>query len=160
MFPFFGVFSSIGSISTIRRKYQESEGIHAVHSEDVTSKSSGMTVAMTNEFEAKYLMKLEAGVFQSLCQHLSERSDIVQNIDLMAVSGFCRNCLAKWLVVEARKLALTIRGVCQGSFTTEEAQLVNDLDRFGYDEAAEEVYGCTYAKWKVAHAKKASDDQM
>ena len=143
-----------------RQKYQESESIHAIHSEDVTSKSSGMTVAMTNEFESKYLMKLEAGAFQSLCQHLSERSDIVQNIDLMTVTGFCRNCLAKWLVVEARKLAATIRGVCQGSYTSEEAQLVNALDRFGYDEAAEEVYGCEYAHWKKKHAKKASEDQM
>ena len=39
--------------------------------------------------------KLEAGAFRSLCSHLRERSDAVQNIDLMTVSGFCRNCLAK-----------------------------------------------------------------
>jgi len=39
--------------------------------------------------------KLEAGAFKSLCSHLKERSDAVQNIDLMTVSGFCRNCLAK-----------------------------------------------------------------
>lgn len=39
--------------------------------------------------------KLEAGAFRSLCSHLKERSDAVQNIDLMTVSGFCRNCLAK-----------------------------------------------------------------
>lgn len=39
--------------------------------------------------------KLEAGAFRSLCLHLKERSDAVQNIDLMTVSGFCRNCLAK-----------------------------------------------------------------
>lgn len=39
--------------------------------------------------------KLEAGAFRSLCSHLQERSDAVQNIDLMSVSGFCRNCLAK-----------------------------------------------------------------
>ena len=39
--------------------------------------------------------KLEAGAFQSLCSHLRERSDEVQNIDLMTVSGFCRNCMAK-----------------------------------------------------------------
>ena len=39
--------------------------------------------------------KLEAGAFQSLCNHLKERSNEVQNIDLMTVSGFCRNCLAK-----------------------------------------------------------------
>jgi hypothetical protein len=39
--------------------------------------------------------RLESGAFQSLCSHLRERSDQVQNIDLMTVSGFCRNCLAK-----------------------------------------------------------------
>lgn len=43
--------------------------------------------------------KLEAGAFRSLCSHLKERSDAVQNIDLMAVSGFCRNCLAKVSIV-------------------------------------------------------------
>ena len=41
------------------------------------------------------LTKLEAGAFRTLCQHLQERSDEVQNIDLMTLSGFCRNCLAK-----------------------------------------------------------------
>jgi hypothetical protein len=41
------------------------------------------------------LEKLQAGAFRSLCQHLQERSDEVQNIDLMTLGGFCRNCLAK-----------------------------------------------------------------
>ena len=39
--------------------------------------------------------KLQAGAFRSLCQHLRDRSDAVQNMDLMTLSGFCRNCLAK-----------------------------------------------------------------
>ena len=39
--------------------------------------------------------KLQAGAFRQLCQHLQERSDQVQNIELMTLSGFCRNCLAK-----------------------------------------------------------------
>ena len=39
--------------------------------------------------------RLQAGAFRSLCTHLRDRSDQVQNIDLMTVSGFCRNCLAK-----------------------------------------------------------------
>jgi len=39
--------------------------------------------------------KLQAGAFQNLCQHLRDRSDAVPNMDLMTVSGFCRNCLAK-----------------------------------------------------------------
>jgi hypothetical protein len=41
------------------------------------------------------IKKLESGAFQSLCTHLRERSDQVPNLDLMTVSGFCRNCLAK-----------------------------------------------------------------
>jgi len=65
-----------------------------VHKEDKSLKT-GMTVAMTTEYESKFKMKIEAGAFKSLLQHLSERSDAVQNIDLMSVSGFCRNCLAK-----------------------------------------------------------------
>jgi len=141
------------------QQYQESEAIHAVHKNDRQLKT-GMTVAMTTEFEAKFKMRLEAGAFRSLLQHLSERSDAVQNIDLMTISGFCRNCLSKWLVVEARKLASTIRGVCQDSFTEEEEQLVRDLDAFGYEEGAEYVYGCDYNDWKKAHAKKASSKQI
>jgi len=138
--------------------YQESEPIHAVHKEDKSKR--GMTVAMTTEFEAKFKMRIEAGAFRSLLLHLSERSDVVQNINLMSVGGFCRNCLAKWLVVEARKLSSTIKGVCQGTFTDEERQLVTDVDAFGYDEAARYVYGCEYEEWKKAHAKKANSEQM
>jgi hypothetical protein len=41
------------------------------------------------------LQRLEAGAFRQLCKHLQERSDLVSNIDLMTLSGFCRNCLAK-----------------------------------------------------------------
>ena len=51
---------------------------------------------------------LEAGAFRALCKHLDERSDHVQNMDLMIVSGFGRNCLAKWLVKEARNLSAEI----------------------------------------------------
>lgn len=46
-------------------------------------------------FDDDIRMHLEAGVFRSICKHLSERSAEVQNIDLMIVGGFCRNCLAK-----------------------------------------------------------------
>jgi Protein of unknown function (DUF1244) len=46
-------------------------------------------------FPPSVTQQLEAGAFQMLCTHLKERSDEVQNIDLMTVSGFCRNCLAK-----------------------------------------------------------------
>ena len=93
--------------------------------------------------------KLEAGAFRSLCEHLKERSDEVQNLDLMTVSGFCRNCLAKWMVIEARKLSKDQTG-----------QNLEALDALGYDEAAQYVYGCDYGAWKQRHAKKATDEQM
>jgi molybdopterin adenylyltransferase len=64
------------------------------------------------------------------------------------------------LVLEARKLSSTIKGVCQGTFTGEEKQLVIDVDAFGYDEAAKYVYGCEYDEWKRAHQKKATNEQM
>ena len=96
--------------------------------------------------------QLEAGAFESLIQHLQERSDEVQNMDLMTISGFCRNCLAKWLVVEARKMAYNLQD--------QDPVIVNALNGLGYDEAAEEVYGCGYKEWKKRYAKKASDEQM
>ena len=111
---------------------------------------------------------LEAGAFRSLCAHLQERSDEVQNIDLMTLSGFCRNCLAKWVVLEARKLADELKkqgqsGAGDGKLilTKEKRQsVIQVLDALGYDEAAEEIYGCAYPEWKKRHAKKATEEQM
>jgi gephyrin len=62
--------------------------------------------------------------------------------------------------VEARKLSTIIKGVCEGTFTDEEQQLVTDLDAFGYDEAAKYVYRMDYDKWKEAHQKKATEKQL
>jgi len=106
--------------------------------------------------------KLEAGAFRRLCNHLRDRSDAVQNIDLMTVSGFCRNCLSKWLVMEARSLSNEIKSGDDNDISSQEEKewIMQSLDALGYDEAAEEVYGCMYADWKKAHAKKASEEQM
>jgi len=101
--------------------------------------------------------QLQAGAFQLLIDHLQQRSDEVQNIDLMTISGFCRNCLAKWLVLEARKVAKEMKGT---NATNEQNNIINALDAMGYDDAAYEVYGCEYPKWKKRHAKKASVEQM
>jgi Protein of unknown function (DUF1244) len=49
----------------------------------------------SNKLDPCIVEKLEAGAFRELCRHLQERSDSVQNMDLMTLSGFCRNCLAK-----------------------------------------------------------------
>jgi len=72
--------------------------------------------------------ELEAAAFRRLLAHLGERSD-VQNIDIMELAGFCRNCLAKWYRAAAEE-----RG--------------EELD---YDQAREIVYGMPYAEWKAKY---------
>ena len=79
---------------------------------------------------------LEAAAFRTLAAHLRERTD-VQNIDLMNLAGFCRNCLSKWYRAAAEE-----RGV--------------DMD---YDEARELVYGMPYAEWKARHQTEATPEQ-
>jgi len=81
-------------------------------------------------------LELEAAAFRGLVKHLQKRKD-VQNIDLMNLSGFCRNCLSKWYMAAARE-----RGV-----------------EMNYDDAREVVYGMTYGEWKTNHQTPASDEQ-
>lgn len=70
--------------------------------------------------------ELEAAAFRRLVAHLQERTD-VQNIDLMNLAGFCRNCLSKWYLAAAESKGL-------------------DMD---YDKAREIVYGMPYDEWKA-----------
>ena len=70
-------------------------------------------------------LELEAAAFRRLTSHLQERTD-VQNIDLMDLAGFCRNCLAKWYLAAAEDKGLEI----------------------DYDQAREHVYGIPYDEWK------------
>jgi hypothetical protein len=79
----------------------------------------------------------EAAAFRSLVAHLQERSD-VQNIDLMTLAGFCRNCLSKWYSAAAK-------------------QLEADFD---YAAAQEYVYGMSIENWKRDFQTSASDEQM
>ena len=74
--------------------------------------------------------EIEAAVFRRLVSHLDSRKD-VQNLDLMNLSGFCRNCLAKWYSAEA-----TERG-----------------EEITVDSAKEIVYGMTYGEWKDRYQK-------
>ena len=74
--------------------------------------------------------EIEAAVFRKLVSHLDSRKD-VQNIDLMNLSGFCRNCLAKWYSAEAEE-----RG-----------------EEISVDSAKEIVYGMTYGEWKEIYQK-------
>ena len=82
-------------------------------------------------------LELEAAAFRRLVQHFQERTD-VQNIDLMNLAGFCRNCLAKWY-----KAAADERGVA-----------------LELEAAREAVYGMPYAEWKSRYQREASAEQL
>lgn len=112
---------------------------------------------MSEDYFAQHLTpavisQLETAAFRSLRDHLQERSDEVQNMTLMAVSGFCRNCLAKWLVLEARRLV--------DSREIVDPTMVATLNGLGYDEAAHYVYGMTVSTWKTRHQTKATAEMM
>ncbi len=81
--------------------------------------------------------ELEAAVFRRLVEHLRGRTD-VQNIDLMNLAGFCRNCLGNWM-----KDAADAEGV-----------------KLSKDESREAVYGMPYEEWKSKHQKDASPAQQ
>ena len=82
-------------------------------------------------------IELEAATFRRLLQHLNKRKD-VQNIDLMTLSGFCRNCLSKWMMAEASE-----RGIAMH-----------------YDQAREWVYGMPYSEWKSKYQQPATQEQL
>jgi len=79
----------------------------------------------------------EAAAFRRLLAHLNARTD-VQNIELMTLAGFCRNCLADWY-----REAAAERGVA--------------LDK---DAARERVYGMPFAQWKTLHQREATAEQL
>lgn len=81
--------------------------------------------------------RLDAAVLRRLLAHLNARND-VQNIELMNLAGFCRNCLSKWYAAAAKELG----------------EPVSD------DAARERVYGMPYAEWKRLHQKDASPAQQ
>ena len=81
--------------------------------------------------------QLEAAAFRRLVAHLRERTD-VQNIDLMNLAGFCRNCLSNWY---------------------QEAAAERGLD-LGKDAARQIVYGMPYKEWQAMHQKEATAEQQ
>ena len=81
--------------------------------------------------------EIEAAVFRRLLKHLDDNKD-VQNIDLMNLANFCRNCLSKWYVTEAEKEQLAI----------------------DYEQAREIVYGMPFSDWKVKFQKPATEEQL
>ena len=80
--------------------------------------------------------KIESGVFKKLIKHLQNRTD-VQNIDLMNLSGFCRNCLSRWYLESADENGL-------------------EIDK---DKAREIVYGMPHSVWKGKYQTDANEDQ-
>ena len=88
------------------------------------------------ELDEQTRIELEAQAFRTLVAHLRERTD-VQNIDLMNLSGFCRNCLSKWYRAAAEERGLEM----------------------SYDDAREIVYGMPYDVWKTTHQTEATPEQ-
>jgi hypothetical protein len=90
-----------------------------------------------SQFDEPTRTELEAAAFRRLVEHLRERSD-VQNIDLMNLAGFCRNCLSNWYreAAGARGLAVT------------------------KDESRELIYGMPYAEWQARHQTDAGADKL
>jgi hypothetical protein len=91
--------------------------------------------AMT--IDDKTRTELEAAVFRRLVQHLQSRTD-VQNIDLMNLAGFCRNCLSNWMKEEAEAKGVAI----------------------SKDESREAVYGMPYETWKAKFQGTAHPEQL
>ncbi|MDX1739401.1 MAG: DUF1244 domain-containing protein [Alphaproteobacteria bacterium] len=81
--------------------------------------------------------ELEAAAFRRMVAHFQERTD-VQNIDVMNLAGFCRNCLSKWYVAAAEE---------KGENVT-------------LDEAREMVYGMPYSEWKAKYQTEATPEQL
>jgi hypothetical protein len=88
------------------------------------------------ELDEQTQIELEAAAFRTLVEHLRHRTD-VQNIDLMNLSGFCRNCLSKWYRAAAEDRGLEL----------------------SYEEAREIIYGMPYDAWKARHQTEATAKQ-
>ncbi len=89
-----------------------------------------MTTDTKSQLTPEQTTELEAAAFRSLVEHLRERKD-VQNIDLMNLAGFCRNCLSRWYAEAAQARGLEL----------------------GTDQAREIVYGMPYSEWKAKHQR-------
>jgi hypothetical protein len=104
----------------------------------MTFKSGSMAELRIEVNMSDHTTELEAAAFRRLLKHLNSSRTDVQNIDLMILAGFCRNCLADWYreAAEARGIAMT------------------------RDEAREHVYGEPFAQWKSRHQKEATPEQL
>jgi len=87
--------------------------------------------------DKKTRTEVEAAAYRGLVEHLQKRTD-VQNIDLMNLAGFCRNCLSKWYLAAAQERGMDISD----------------------EDAREAVYGMPYGEWKDKFQEKATDEQL
>ncbi len=85
----------------------------------------------------KHMIEIEAAVFRRLVRHLDENKS-VQNIDLMNLAGFCRNCLAKWYVAACEEAGIEMN----------------------YETAREQVYGMPYRDWKEQFQTEADSAKL
>jgi uncharacterized protein len=92
---------------------------------------------MTDKPTERDEVELEAAVLRRLLRHLDENKD-VQNIELMTLAGFCRNCLGKWYVEAARERGLAV----------------------DHEKARERIYGMPYAQWKERYQPPATEEQL
>lgn len=90
-----------------------------------------------NELTERQEIELEAAVLRRLLRHFDERKD-VQNIELMILAGFCRNCLSRWFVEAAKERGIAV-----------------DLDA-----AREKIYGMPYSEWKDRYQPPATEKQL
>ena len=104
---------------------------------DIGSSPHDLRLLRRENLDKQTQTNIEAAVLRRFLQHLDARKD-VQNIELMILAGFCRNCLSKWY-----KAAAEEQGV--------------DLDM---DDAYQAVYGMSYADWKANHQKEATPEQL
>ena len=93
-------------------------------------------MAETADLDERTRTELEAAAFRTLVEHLRAHPE-VQNIDLMNLAGFCRNCLSKWYRAAAEERGLDL----------------------SYEEAREIVYGMPYGEWKVKYQSEATPEQ-
>ena len=90
-----------------------------------------------NDTNKNLTMEIQSDVFEMLVKHLQNKTE-VQNIDLMNLADFCRNCLSKWYVSVAKEKGIEI----------------------SYDEARKIVYGMPYDEWKSMYQKEATKEQL
>ncbi len=92
---------------------------------------------MNEQISDQQRIEIEAAVYRRLVEHLQAKTE-VQNIDLMNLADFCRNCLSKWYLAAAEDKNITL----------------------DYEQAREIVYGMPYSEWKDKYQKEATPEQL